>query len=743
MKQLFEMILQNSLIGSVFIIIILFFRQATKNMPKIYVHCLWMLLLAELLVPPVIHTPFYSLRNVLTERETETSNVFRSSEIRQSEADMPVKENPVKGTESKKSTSFILSEGAGKQRAETVGTSDSIWKADRPDIGGLAVGLYLMGMFGMTLFFMLQYWSVKRRVRMAVRTKDGVWESGRIEVPFVMPGIIPRIYLPTGVDDTRRVDIVAHEKQHIRHMDHWIKLIMAAALILHWFNPLVWLACRMMNKDMEMFCDERVLKGKSFDEKKRYTQSLLDFAVKSGGLSLTLNFGESNTKTRIKHILNAKRPRFFLCLLLVCMIFVCGVFFLTAGGKNIRRTEANCLEHNILKQLMPASEINPSERTVLSGEEENDSVNPIAGMPFVPDSDLAERIKAAGDYTDYDKWRNYQLCTEAPAGSQEEEEFYKAVNKIGQSGNFVLYGMYDFNEEYGYYDSVMLVQTPEGGYIKAEKPFTSNYMAQPRLLERDFDGDGTVELAVATLIYHGTGVCVESLHMADQAADGSWYLFEFRSEDLDSQLALHYATETEGENVRFVLDGTKVGLPIKMGSEQKETERIFCLGDQISFTLEENGIKIEADAAVHTNSAMGEYYGHGITAGVIYHGEGNFKLTGFSYRDSELESRVEGMIYYFYAGNTDRINEIYAADGFTLKEVYENPAAEEPVIADIRYDVDSLESGMAEVTVTVIPPAPNNDSYEYVTLRMQAVLNGEERYDDTGIWKLTELWVEK
>ena len=147
-----------------------------------------------------------------------------------------------------------------------------------------------------------------------------------------MPGLPPRIYLPYGLSASQKADILAHERQHVKNLDPLWKCLAMAVSTVYWFHPFVWAAVSLMGKDVEMYCDERVMRGKSLTERRAYSRTLLEFAAKSSGLAITMNFGESNTGRRINHILNMRKPRRTVSALLTLFVCICGILFLTSGN---------------------------------------------------------------------------------------------------------------------------------------------------------------------------------------------------------------------------------------------------------------------------------------------------------------------------------------------------------------------------------------------------------------------------
>ena len=192
--------------------------------------------------------------------------------------------------------------------------------------------IWFLGMAVALSYTVISYFKVKRQMANAVRFEDNVFMSEKVGSPFALGFIRPKIYIPYGIDKSTFEQIIAHERCHIKRGDHIVKPLAFLILSVHWFNPLCWLAFRLMCLDMEMSCDERVLKLKG-DElmKKNYARALLSFATdKRLPAPSPIAFSESkgNAKRRIKHALYWKRPRFIvniLCIVLcIATLVACG-----------------------------------------------------------------------------------------------------------------------------------------------------------------------------------------------------------------------------------------------------------------------------------------------------------------------------------------------------------------------------------------------------------------------------------
>ncbi len=188
--------------------------------------------------------------------------------------------------------------------------------------------LWLIGIATLLIYSVVSIILLKRRLRGAVLTEGDIYEAENLKTPFVLGFFRPKIYIPSGLSAEEKSYIILHERTHIRRFDHVVKLAAFLILCVHWFNPLVWGAFLLMSADMEMSCDERVLKEMDGDIKKAYSISLLSLAT---GRSLIngspLAFGEGNIKGRIKNVLNFKKPTAWVIVLSVALVAVLSVGF--------------------------------------------------------------------------------------------------------------------------------------------------------------------------------------------------------------------------------------------------------------------------------------------------------------------------------------------------------------------------------------------------------------------------------
>ena len=193
--------------------------------------------------------------------------------------------------------------------------------------------LWLAGVILMVLYCVLSYGKLRRRVAEAViyrKEKPCIYESEKVDSPFVLGLVKPCIYLPRGMSEEDKHCVISHEEAHISRGDHFIKPIGFLILAVYWFHPLVWLAYILLCRDIEMACDEKVIASLTGADKKAYTKALLECSKPQRMISACpLAFGEVGVKKRIMNVLNYKKPAFWIILLSILACVIVGVCFLT------------------------------------------------------------------------------------------------------------------------------------------------------------------------------------------------------------------------------------------------------------------------------------------------------------------------------------------------------------------------------------------------------------------------------
>ena len=190
--------------------------------------------------------------------------------------------------------------------------------------------VWIIGILLLVAYTVISYWRLNRKVDTAVRYKDNIFQSENVSSPFVLGIINPRIYLPFSMNEQDMEHVVAHEQAHIRRKDHWWKPLGFLLLTIYWFNPLMWLAYVLLCRDIELACDEKVIKELGNEQRADYTQALVACSVNRRMIAACpLAFGEVGVKERVKSVMNYKKPAFWVIIIAVIVCVGVAVCFLT------------------------------------------------------------------------------------------------------------------------------------------------------------------------------------------------------------------------------------------------------------------------------------------------------------------------------------------------------------------------------------------------------------------------------
>lgn len=287
MSQMFSTILNMSLTASYAALIIIVVRLVLNfiRVPKILSYVLWLVVLVRLICPISIESAI-SLVPQTNNEIINTQSLFL--DITQDKTEV-LSDNNAEQLEIKES---VIDSRPFYQIA-LMNSLPFIW---------------IIGMIGLLAYGILSFIKVKRKVFAATLIKENIFETDRIFAPFVFGIINPKIYLPINLCQSKLDYIIKHEQVHIKRKDHLIRLVAAIILAIHWFNPIIWISYFMMINDMEMSCDERVLKEHKEDIRNIYSNTLLSFASNQIVYLKPLSFGENNVRARIKNILRYKKP---------------------------------------------------------------------------------------------------------------------------------------------------------------------------------------------------------------------------------------------------------------------------------------------------------------------------------------------------------------------------------------------------------------------------------------------------
>ena len=200
----------------------------------------------------------------------------------------------------------------------------------RTDYSAMIAVIWLCGMAGMLLYTAISYVRIYRQVKESAPLSEKVRICDRIDSPFILGIVRPRIFLPSGIAIADREYVLAHERAHLKRFDHIWKPLGFLLLSVYWFHPLLWVAYVLLCKDIEYACDEKVIKELGVEQKKTYSTALINCSVSRKMISACpLAFGETGVKGRVKSVLHYKKPAFWIIIASVVISGVLAVCFLT------------------------------------------------------------------------------------------------------------------------------------------------------------------------------------------------------------------------------------------------------------------------------------------------------------------------------------------------------------------------------------------------------------------------------
>lgn len=308
MEHLFLKIINMSITAGWLVLAIMVLRLLLKKAPKAIVVALWVLVCIRLVCP----YSFESVLSLVPSSETIPKDIVY--------AYYPEIESGISAVDS--AINPIISESLMPNIGDSVNPVQII----------LIIGswIWCAGIIGMLLYAVISYLRVHRSVREAAPFWGNVWLCDRISTPFILGIVRPHIYLPSSMNKQDMEYVIAHEKAHLKRLDHIWKPLGFVLLAVYWFNPLIWFAYIFLCKDIELACDEKVIKDMGLESKRPYSEALINLSVPRRMVNACpLAFGETGVKTRIKAVLAYRKPAWWVIMAAVIVCVVAGVSFLS------------------------------------------------------------------------------------------------------------------------------------------------------------------------------------------------------------------------------------------------------------------------------------------------------------------------------------------------------------------------------------------------------------------------------
>lgn len=431
MSEVFLRIINMSISASYIVLAVLLLRLLLKKAPKWITVILWGIVAVRLICPFSIE----SVLSLIPSKETVSPSIMTDP--------LPTINTGILAINS------AINPIIGESLAPTPGNSVNPLQIWIP----VLTAAWAFGMAALLIYAVISYARIKKQIGTAVLLRNNIYQSENVKSPFVLGIIKPKIYLPFDVDEKDLEYVVAHEMAHIRRKDHLWKPLGFLLLMLHWFNPLVWLGYILLCRDIELACDEKVIKTLDRDERADYSQALLTCSVNRRMITACpIAFGEVGVKARIKSVLHYKKPAFWLILAAVVACAAVAVCFLTnppqkqeddlmplhgdiytdyegvyisiksidkdEGGQNI----FNILWHNDTDEEVTFGEIFTIERKTAGGWSETDAGETVFdGVGYLLKPHIAVEKSYVSEHCDFSKTGTYRFS--APFSIKKDDEW--------------------------------------------------------------------------------------------------------------------------------------------------------------------------------------------------------------------------------------------------------------------------------------------------------------------------------
>lgn len=308
MQALFLKVLNTSMIAAYLVLVVILLRLLLRKAPRWTFVLLWAIVALRLICPFSIETSISLIPNANPIGESVLSDTGLHMQPEFPSVDN-LPDDP-----------FFVPDFGETIRPDT----------EKNEPASVMSAVWVTGAGAMAIYSLCSYLHLRRRVFAAVRLRDNIYLSENVVSPFILGVFMPRIYLPYGLNDVELTHILSHEQAHIDRKDHWWKPLGFLLLSVHWFNPLMWVALFLLNRDIEQACDEKVIRAMETQQRADYSETLLRCSVSRRTIAACpLAFGEVGVKERVKNVLSYKKPGFWIIMIAVVACCVVAACFLT------------------------------------------------------------------------------------------------------------------------------------------------------------------------------------------------------------------------------------------------------------------------------------------------------------------------------------------------------------------------------------------------------------------------------
>ena len=386
MERIFIQLVNMSLVAGWLILAVLLIRGIFNKLPKAFRCVLWGLVALRLICPWSIESDMSIIpkAEIIADDDTKISILSGDKELDNNSADVLHNEeldndiivnNSYEGNKvdiAVKENNSVENDNSNiiNTNSVSVHTTQSNGKESAFSISiGTLSKVWILGMVIMAVYYMVSYVILKRKVRVSIRYEKNIHLCDNISSAFILGLVCPKIYVPSHLSKVELANVIKHERAHLSRYDNWWKPLGFLLLSVYWFNPLIWIAYIMFCKDIELACDEKVVKTMDVAEVKEYSNTLLECSIsRKLIMAAPLAFGEVAVKSRIKSVINYKKPTFWVIILSIAISVVIAIGFMTNPATKDKNNLSNEVGENSETDTTDTTE--PNDTIIKLGLEE-------------------------------------------------------------------------------------------------------------------------------------------------------------------------------------------------------------------------------------------------------------------------------------------------------------------------------------------------------------------------------------
>lgn len=330
MGTVFLRVVNMSITASWLIAAVIVLRLLLKKAPRWLICMFWVFVAIRLVCPFSVESTWSLVPSAepVSERRTPVRDTPQNAPLVSADIKEAEDGNAYAAGNGANDMALNVNGDGSAQNSRLTGIKDAV---DRMEVFGI---VWICGAVGLLFYGIMSYAKLHKRTAVSAKVEGRIWQCDEIRTPFILGILRPRIYLPSDLDEAQAEYVIAHERTHLKRRDHWWKPLGFFILSAHWFNPLCWVSYILLCRDIELACDEHVIRSGDEQYKKSYAEALLACSIGSKTITVCpLAFGETSVKERVRNIMNYRKPAFWLVLIAAAACIAVAVCFLTNPQK--------------------------------------------------------------------------------------------------------------------------------------------------------------------------------------------------------------------------------------------------------------------------------------------------------------------------------------------------------------------------------------------------------------------------